>query len=181
MKTPLRPLLALLAALPLGCATTSATTAPDAAPAATASAAHVADFELRTVDGETARLSDVAGKKVVVLAFWDTWCEPCRTELPLLDAMYGRHKEKGLELWGVAMDDTTTVANVAPYVKRSGFTFPVPLDVEGRAAALYDKQKVAPYTVVLDRHGRVALEKAGFEPGYEQVLEAKVVELLAQP
>jgi peroxiredoxin len=77
------------------------------------------------------------------------------------------------------MDDSTTVAQVGSYVHRSNLTFPVLLDPDTRATGLYNKHKSAPYTVVIDRSGRIASEKAGYEPGAEQVLEAEVNTLLA--
>jgi peroxiredoxin len=151
---------------------------------ATGSASHgkqLPNFTLNSVDGEQVRLSDHLGKDVVVLAFWDTWCEPCKTELPQLDALYKKHHAEGLTLYAVAMDDPSTVSQVAPFVKRSGFSFPVLLDTEVKAANLYNTLKVAPYTVVIDRAGKVHSEKAGYEPGSEKALEDELVKLLAQP
>jgi peroxiredoxin len=165
------PLLALLLA---GCATASSPSG--GAPPAVASA--LPDFELASVDGDRVRLSDYLGKDVVVLSFWATWCEPCKTELPQLDKIYSAHHEQGLTLLSIAMDDPSTAAGVAPYVKRNGFHFPVLLDSETKAAALYNKLKSAPYTVVIDRQGKIVSEKTGYEPGAEKALEDELVTLL---
>ena len=139
------------------------------------------DFTLNTVDGDTVHLSDYLGKDVVVLSFWATWCEPCKTELPHLQEIYARHKDQGLVVLAIAMDDPSTVSQILPFVKRSGFTFPVLVDSETKAANLYNRQKNAPYTVVIDRTGKIRSEGAGYEPGAEKALEEQLVTLLATP
>ena len=174
MKTSLLLALALCA----GC-TTAASTGPveSSTPISTA----LPDFALNSVDGETVRLSDYLGKGVIVLSFWATWCEPCKTELPHLQELYAKHKDQGLTVIAVAMDDPSTMSQVAPFAHRAGFTFPVLLDAETKAAALYNRQKNAPYTVVIDRGGHIHSEKAGYEPGAEKALEAELETLLATP
>ena len=169
--------LLLALALCAGCAT-SGSTGPVAG-STPASATALPDFALNSVDGETVRLSDYLGKNVIVLSFWATWCEPCKTELPHLQELYAKHKDQGLTVLALAMDDPTTMSQVAPFAHRSGFTFPVLLDSETKAAALYNRQKNAPYTVVIDRAGHIHSEKAGYEPGAEKVLEAELETLLA--
>jgi peroxiredoxin len=158
---------------------TACATSTGGAPALSATKAGLPDFELPTVDGDAFRLSDHLGKSVIVMAFWDTWCEPCKSELPHLNDIYRAHKDQGLLVLAISMDDPTTTAQVAPYVKRSGYTFPVLLDRSTQAANLYNIHKSAPYTVVIDRNGHIASEKAGFEPGSEKNLEAELVKLLA--
>src|SRR4051812_48741055 len=84
------------------CATTSSS-------GPSGSASRLPDFELSAVDGETVRLSDHVGREVVLLSFWDTWCEPCKTELPHLDRIYRAHKGEGFVVLAIAMDDPSTV------------------------------------------------------------------------
>jgi peroxiredoxin len=139
------------------------------------------DFELRSIDGETVHLRDLLGKQVVVLSFWATWCEPCKAELPQLQKIYEAHHKEGLEILSVSMDDASSTANVAPYVKRNGIQFPVLLDPDTRAASLYNPHKSAPYTVVIGRDGKIVSEKSGYEPGAEATLEAELVTLLKAP
>jgi len=162
---------------PAAVPTAGGTPAPSA-PAARGAASSLPDFELGSVDGDRVRLSDYLGRSVVVMSFWDTWCEPCKTELPHLDRMYRAHKDAGLVVLAISMDDPTSVALVAPYVRESGFAIPVLLDTSGQATNLYNVHKNAPYTVVIDRTGRIARESAGFEPGSEKLLEEQLVKLL---
>jgi peroxiredoxin len=161
------------------CATTPSATPSTVPSAGSRASSRLPDFELNTVDGDSTRLSDHVGREVVILSFWDTWCEPCKTELPHLDRIYRAHKNEGLIVLAIAMDDPSTVMQVAPYVRESGFAFPVLLDPSSKAANLYNTHKSAPYTVVIARDGTIASEASGFEPGAEKLLEARLVKLLA--
>jgi peroxiredoxin len=169
--------LAIFALVLAGCATTPS--GGTAEPARASSA--LPDFELTTVEGDTARLSDHLGRDVVLLAFWDTWCEPCKTELPHLDRMYRAHKDQGFVVFAISMDDPSTAMQVAPYVHERGFDFPVLLDPNGRASNLYNTHKSAPYTVLIARDGTIASETAGFEAASAKALEDRIESLLAAP
>ena len=62
------------------------------------------DFVGKTVDLKTVKLSDYAGK-VVLIDFWATWCGPCIQELPNVIDAYEQYHPKGLEIIGVSLDD----------------------------------------------------------------------------
>ena len=61
-----------------------------------------AEFELRTLEGKTVRLSDFRGK-VVLMNFWTTWCSACVGEMPALVALQKKHSDK-LVIIGVSLD-----------------------------------------------------------------------------
>jgi peroxiredoxin len=142
-------------------------------------ASNLPDFELTTVAGDRFRLSDHLGRDVILMSFWATWCEPCKSEMPHLDRMYVAHKDQGFLVVAIAMDDPSTVMQVAPFVHESGFQFPVVLDPNSQAANLYNTHKTAPYTVIIGRDGKIAQESAGFEPAAVKPLEERIEKLLA--
>jgi len=59
------------------------------------------DFQLKTLDGKTAKLSDYKGK-AVLLNFWATWCEPCKKSFPKLEELRGKYETKGLKIVGIS-------------------------------------------------------------------------------
>ncbi|MBX7116343.1 MAG: TlpA family protein disulfide reductase [Myxococcaceae bacterium] len=169
---------AVLCVLALGglsaCATTSSSS-----PAARGTSG-LPDFQLNAVGGDTVRLSEhLAKKDVVVLAFWETWCEPCKAELPHLQRIYEANKDKGFVVLAISMDDPATAMQVAPYVNEVGFTFPVLLDPDGQASGLYNTNKTAPYTVFIGRDGKIASESTGFEPAAAKVVQERIEKLIA--
>jgi peroxiredoxin len=145
----------------------------------TASGTVAPDFTARDVDGKTFRLSDHVGKKVVLLDFWSTFCEPCKAEFPHLRALYEADKEKGLLVIGVAMDGPETVADVPAFVKRFDLGFPVLTDDDSRIASLYDPKKSMPFSVLIGRDGRIIAVREGYNPGEEKLVEADVDRALA--
>lgn len=63
------------------------------------------DFEV-TYDGKTSKLSDyVKPGKITVVDFWASWCGPCMRQAVVLKEIYTEHKDKGLEIVGVAVWD----------------------------------------------------------------------------
>ena len=64
-----------------------------------------------TLDGKTFDLAAQRGHPVIV-NFWATWCAPCRSEMPALNAYYRRHRSDGLVLIGLSLDKERALASV---------------------------------------------------------------------
>lgn len=58
---------------------------------------------------------------VVLIHFWATWCEPCRREMPILDAYYRRHRDQGLVILAISLDDPGARAQVRQTLASYGF------------------------------------------------------------
>lgn len=171
--------LALTGLLALGGCATSGASASGPAEGRAQVASALPDFELSTVDGERVRLSSHLGRDVVLMSFWETWCEPCKTELPHLDRIYREKRDAGFVVLAISMDEPSTVMQVTPYVRERGFAFPVLLDTDGQAANLYNPHRTAPYTVIIGRDGTIVSEVAGFEASSIGALEQQISGLLS--
>jgi peroxiredoxin len=136
------------------------------------------DFALKDTDGKNVYLSDYLGKKVVVLNFWATWCVPCQQEMPKVEQLYEKYKDRGLVVLGIAMDAPATVAKVKPHAKKLGLTYPILLDKETRVASTYNPRQVMPLTIVIGTDKVIRHVHEGYAPGDEATLEKEVVELL---
>jgi peroxiredoxin len=136
------------------------------------------DFELETLSGDTARLGDHLGKDVVLVDFWATYCEPCLTSMPHLDALYEKYKARGFVVLGVSIDGPDSVAQVRAEVQKLGVHFPILLDQETRVVSLYNPRTSAPYSVLIGRDGRVRNKREGYTTGSAGALEADIVAAL---
>ena len=149
-----------------------------AAPSATAPSATTAarppDFELPRLDGGTERLSDHFGKDVVLVDFWATFCKPCLRAMPDLDALYRARKARGFVVLGVSIDGPGSTADVQAAVARLGVSFPILLDQESRAVALYNPRASAPFSVLIGRDGRVLAEREGYTTGAHAGIEQDI-------
>jgi thiol-disulfide isomerase/thioredoxin len=80
-------------------------------------------FELADLSGKVWRLKDLAGKSLLINV-WATWCGNCLAELPLLEGMYEKVKERA-DIQILTFNADENVGLVAPFVKEKGYTFPV--------------------------------------------------------
>jgi peroxiredoxin len=136
------------------------------------------NFTLKDVEGHPVSLADNFGKNVVLLDFWTTWCVPCEAEMPHLQRLYQRYRDRGFVLLAISMDGPETVASVAPFARRLGLTFPVLLDEETQVTNVYNPARIAPLTVLINREGRIHRVRPGYQPGDEVELEQEVATLV---
>jgi cytochrome c biogenesis protein CcmG/thiol:disulfide interchange protein DsbE len=132
-------------------------------------------FTLVTLDGDTIRSSDLAGK-VVVLNFWATWCIPCRLERPSLEKLARRRAGGGLVVLGFATD-AGDPAKVRAFVASHGITYPVG-GAGAASRAAFGGISAVPTTFVIDRAGMIRHRVVGyFAP---PALDAAVSRLLKE-
>jgi peroxiredoxin len=112
------------------------------------------EFRVATPDHRELALSEFKGK-VVFLNFWATWCKPCEEEMPSMERLYQRFKDKGLVVLAISAD-AEGAGVVTPYVKKHQLTFPVGLDPKVSVATLYGVWAL-PSTFIIDKKGNRAL------------------------
>jgi len=115
---------------------------------------------LTAPDGKSVPLANWQGK-VLVVNFWATWCPPCREEMPEFSQAQDEYGANGVQFVGIAIDNA---ANVADFNKKSPVAYPLLLgaaDLPELMAKLGNQQQVLPFTVIIDRTGKLRSSHLG--------------------
>ncbi len=119
---------------------------------------------LRTLDGAPQTLAGFRGR-VLIINYWATWCAPCREEIPLFVRLQQEYAAQGVQFIGIAVDQADKVRDFA-----QEFNINYPLLIAGMDAVELsrkagnkagNKAGVLPYTLVLDRSGKIAASLVG--------------------
>lgn len=110
----------------------------------------VEDFHLTDLEGKSQSLSQYRGK-IVLVNFWATWCKPCTTEMPAMQAMYDKLRDKGFVV--LAINELEDGAKVREHIKQYGHTFPVLMDRDNKVANQFGVFGL-PVSVFIDQEGR---------------------------
>ena len=134
------------------------------------------DFTLPDLDGKRMSLSDFRGK-VVFLNFWATWCDPCKEEMPSMEALYKRLRGKPFEIVAVSVDKDPP-EEVRKFADKFGITFVVLHDRKGRIKERY-KTTGVPETFIVDQNGVIAEKFWGPRDWTDDSNLATILDLLA--
>jgi cytochrome c biogenesis protein CcmG, thiol:disulfide interchange protein DsbE len=138
-------------------------------------------FAVKTVDATPVMrtLSDYRGE-VLLLNIWATYCIPCRTEMPSIEALYKDLGPKGLKVVAVSVDQPGFEQQIRDFVKEYNLSFEILYDDTGAIQAIYRTSGV-PETFVIGRSGKIHKKWIGEDdwnsPGNRTLLE----QLLAEP
>ena len=110
------------------------------------------NFKLKSLDGEEVSLSQFRGKYVLV-NFWATWCGPCKIEMPSLEALYQRFKNKNFVLLAIS-NDMFGASIVKPFIKANHLNFTILLDQRLKASNAFGVTSL-PSTFMIDPKGEI--------------------------
>jgi peroxiredoxin len=111
------------------------------------------DFELADMQGSKHRLSDLHGK-VVLINFWASWCRECLGEMPSLNSLYEKFKNKDVVVLGVSTDSNNE--DIKKSIGKTHVTYPVLIDGNGEVFERKYAVRGLPTTVIVDKNGYIA-------------------------
>jgi thiol-disulfide isomerase/thioredoxin len=112
--------------------------------------------------------------KVVIVDFWDTWCGPCKMEIPHFIELYSQYRGKGLEIVGVAFGRNGKDA-VKQFTQQNGMNYTSTLFNE-EAQKMFGAPQAIPTTYIIDQQGNVVDKVVGYRD--KSYFEAKIKSLL---
>ncbi|MDQ6611357.1 MAG: TlpA family protein disulfide reductase, partial [Gemmatimonadota bacterium] len=118
--------------------------------------------------------------QVVLLNVWATFCVPCRTEMPSIEALYKDFKPKGLKVVAVSVDAPGKTQAIRDFVKEFNLSFDILYDSLGTIEQQY-RTTGYPESFVISRDGTIQKKWIG-EDNWNSEGNRKLIErLLAEP
>ena len=108
--------------------------------------------------GRPLRFKDFAGK-IRIIDLWATWCGPCRMTIPELNTLYDRHKDHGVVVIGISVDDDS--AAVVEFQAQVPMRYPTAM-FNPSIASLLGNPEAIPTTFLVDRTGKVKRRYVGY-------------------
>lgn len=134
------------------------------------------EFEIQDINGKTYTLSAYKGK-VVLLEFFATWCEPCRSAVPDLDRLYDRFKSRDFVFLAVAVDEGSDITEVLrKFGREKKIHYPLAPDMK-KISDLYNVNGI-PSSFIIDKEGSISFYHVGFTPDTYEILVKEIEGLL---
>jgi peroxiredoxin len=139
------------------------------------------DFHAQTLDipAHTKSLDDYRGQ-VVLLNIWATWCDPCRVEMPSIEALHRDLGPRGLKIVAVSIDDPGQEQQIRDFAREYGLTFEILHDVSGAIKKQYQTTGV-PETFVIGRDGVIRKKVIAAANWNSAANRTLITQLLAEP
>src|SRR5438093_69673 len=132
---------------------------------------------VQSAEGTPVQLAAYKGK-VLLIDFWASWCVPCKTSFPALDAIYREYQPRGLEVLAVNLDEQRKNADV--FVAAHPHLMTVFFDPKG-AAPLAFGVKGMPTSFLIDKAGAIRFTHMGYPGNVDLTYRREIAQLLAEP
>jgi peroxiredoxin len=118
------------------------------------------NFTIKAMGGTTSSLNDQKGK-IVLLNFWATWCPPCRAEMPAIEKLWKRTKDRAFTVMGVSVGEAPDT--VRGFIAKQGYSYPIYVDPSGALGTAFGARSI-PTTYILDKTGSAIAGMVGGAP-----------------
>jgi DsbE subfamily thiol:disulfide oxidoreductase len=157
-------------ALVVAASTWRTAAAPTAAPTVAPKVA------LRTADGTTVQLASYQGK-VLLVDFWASWCTPCKTSFPALDALFREYASRGLEVVAINLDERRRDADA--FLGDHPHHLTVLFDPKGASPVAFGV-KGMPSSFLIDKAGTIRFTHMGYSGNVAESYRREIAQLLAE-
>ena len=119
--------------------------------------AEIASLEMKLLSEETIKLEQYKGKKVL-LNFWATWCEPCKTEMPALEKLTKDYPD---DVIVIAVNCGESKNTIEHYIEHNPYTYPIVLDPTNSVKEKFGGIDSLPTTIIIDENGKIISTNTG--------------------
>ncbi len=140
-------------------------------------------FSMRDLDRKTFSLSDYVGQgakdphKAVVMAFFATWCQPCKKEIPIVKTLFQKWDKKGVAFVYVGLSQGQK--DLEPFAKEAELPWPVVPDAFGLLGRRYGASQL-PHLFVIDGDGRIAFQHRGIAPDLKALVDGQLARVTGE-
>ena len=117
--------------------------------------------------------------KVVLVDFWGTFCTPCKSSFPKLQALNAKYAGSGLQIVGISEDEAEDKAKIPAFANTYGAKFAIGWD-EDRSISQRYQPETMPSSFLIDKKGIVRFAHVGYRDGDEVQIEKEIQDLLAR-
>jgi len=128
------------------------------------------DFTLNDLSGKPFALSEVRGKKPVLLIFWATWCPACRQTMPYFSDLYVKYAPKGLEIISINIASNDPLPRVQSFQEITKLPYRILYDAKTDVSRLYAVFGI-PTTLLIDRDGIIQYRGNVLPANIDQTLD----------
>ena len=125
-----------------------------------AAAKDAPDYGADYLDGAGSFTLDQFKGDVVLLNVWATWCEPCKREMPELNAISQEFEDQGLRVIGVSIDRMQSDDALKQFAADHDASYTLAKDPKDRFSTVF-KTSGVPVTLLIDRSGNIAYQWQG--------------------
>ena len=132
-------------------------------------------LKLKDVHGKKFELKKALKKDGTIVTFWASWCMPCQKEMPKLQKLKEKYKNKEFQIIAISQDSPRSIARVKSFVKSHHYDFIFLLDPDKEVSSRLLVNSI-PFTMLLDENGKAIYTHQGYKLGDEKELEQKLLE-----
>ncbi|MGI8467208.1 MAG: TlpA disulfide reductase family protein [Pyrinomonadaceae bacterium] len=118
------------------------------------------DFTVTDANNKEFKISDLKGK-IVYINFWATWCPPCLEEMPRIEKEIWQKNKQSENFVMAAIAREQTQDEIAPFIKKYGYTFPTAADTDRAIFKLFGDGGI-PRSYVIGTDGKILFQSVGY-------------------